>query len=95
VTENAQNVGPGGGRAPCSCPVGANSILGMEITNCSMMVKMLLEREGVDPDRAETINGRTPVLWAAEMGHKEVVGLPLTPLWWTALHPACGGILLE
>ena len=45
VTENAQNVGPGGGRAPCSCPVGANSILGMEITNCSMMVKMPWERE--------------------------------------------------
>jgi len=36
------------------------------------VVKMLLEREGVNPDRADTaiLYGRTPIPWAAEGGHE-------------------------
>ena len=34
------------------------------------VVKMLLEPEGIYPDRADTIYGRTPISWAAEGGHE-------------------------
>ncbi|KAG0634376.1 hypothetical protein HOY80DRAFT_986632, partial [Tuber brumale] len=34
---------------------------------------MLLERGDVDPDQADTKYGRTPLAWAAEFGHAEVV----------------------
>ena len=38
---------------------------------------MLLEREGVNPDRPDTKYGRTPLSWAAENGHSEVVKMLL------------------
>lgn len=33
------------------------------------VMKMLLEREGVNRDQANTIYGLTPLLWAAKRGH--------------------------
>ena len=41
------------------------------------VVKVLLEREDVNPNQADTECGRTPLLWAAEKGHKEVVKILL------------------
>ena len=40
------------------------------------MVKLLLAREGVDPE-SKNPDGRTPLSWAAERGHEAVVGLLL------------------
>jgi len=39
------------------------------------VVKMLLEREGVNPDRADTIYGRTPISWAVEGGMRGSKGV--------------------
>jgi len=36
-------------------------------------VRMLLQREDIDPDRADTPWGAAPLLWAAENGHEGVV----------------------
>jgi len=41
------------------------------------VVRVLLEREGVNPDQADTRDGRTPLSWAAECGHKGVVKMLL------------------
>jgi len=41
------------------------------------VVKMLLEREDVNPDPADTQDGRTPLSWAAERGHEGVVRMLL------------------
>ena len=41
------------------------------------VVKMLLEREGINPHKADTRYGRTPLSWAAENGHERVVRLLL------------------
>jgi len=65
-------------------------------------VRMLLQREDVDPDRADTEYGRTPLLWAAQNGHEVVVKMLLaredvnpnqadiqygqTPLLWAAMN---------
>ena len=38
---------------------------------------MLLEREEVNPDRADTKHVRTPISWAAENGHEGVVKMLL------------------
>ncbi len=56
------------------------------------MVKLLLDKEGVDPDSKDEWCGRTPLLWAARNGHEAVVKLlldkdgvdpdGLTPLLW-------------
>ena len=63
------------------------------------VVKMLLEREDINPDQPETENGRTPLSCAAERGHEGVVEMLLergdvnpdradsrgrTPLLWAA-----------
>ena len=40
------------------------------------MVKLLLGREDVDPDRPDD-EARTPISWTAENGHEEVVNLLL------------------
>ena len=41
------------------------------------IVKLLLEREGVNPDIPDTEYGQTPLLWAARNGHEETVKLLL------------------
>ena len=41
------------------------------------MVKILLEREEVNPDHADPESGRTPLTWAAIIGHEEVVRMLL------------------
>lgn len=40
------------------------------------MVKLLLAKDGVDPDSKDT-NGRMPLSWTAEYGNEVVVKLPL------------------
>jgi len=40
-------------------------------------VRMLLQREDIDPDRADTLWGAAPLLWAANHGHEGVVKLLL------------------
>jgi len=64
------------------------------------VVKMLLEREGVNPTKLDAIDGRTPLSLAAITGHEGVVKMFLeredvnlnhadnggqTPLWWAAV----------
>ena len=39
------------------------------------MVKLLLDKEGVDPDSKDSTYDRTPLSWAAENGHEAVVKL--------------------
>jgi ankyrin repeat protein len=39
-------------------------------------VKLLFERDGVDPDSKDS-KGRTPLSWAAEKAHKAIVELLL------------------
>ena len=41
------------------------------------MVKLLLAKDGVDPDSKDGNHGRTPLSWAAENGHEAVVKLLL------------------
>ena len=41
------------------------------------VVNILLEREGINPDQADTEYGRTPLSWAAEGGHEGVVKMLL------------------
>ena len=66
----------------------------------TLVVRMLLERDDVNPNTADTEHGRTPLSWAAENGHEGVVRILLerndvnpdtadteynrTPLWWAA-----------
>ena len=38
---------------------------------------MLLERDDVNPNTADTIYGQTPLSWAAEYGYAEVVKMLL------------------
>ena len=74
------------------------------------MVKLLLAKDGVDPDSKDSV-GRTPLWWAAENGHEAVVKLLLakdgvdpdskdsfgrTPLSWAAAngHEAVVKLLL-
>jgi ankyrin repeat protein len=42
-----------------------------------MVVEMLLKMDGIDLNQVDTTYGRTPLLWAAIYGHKEVVGMLL------------------
>jgi ankyrin repeat protein len=42
------------------------------------VVRLLLAKDGVDPDSKNSEYGRTPLSWAAENGHEAVVKL-LTP----------------
>ena len=67
---------------------------------CEEVVKILLEREDVNPDQADTGYSQTPLSWAAEKGHQGVVKMLLeredvnpnqvdtkygrAPLWWAA-----------
>jgi ankyrin repeat protein len=66
------------------------------------VVRVLLATEGVNPDSKDK-DGRTPLSWAAEKGHKVSVKILLskidsvnpnvrdkyghTPLWWAAKKP--------
>ena len=70
------------------------------------VVKILLEREDINPDQADTKYGQTPLLWAAENGHERVVKMLLergdvnpghadtlygrTPLGWAAEYGQAG-----
>jgi len=38
---------------------------------------MLLEREDVNPDRADTVYGQAPVSWASGGGHHQIVKMLL------------------
>ena len=74
------------------------------------ILKLLLEREDVNPDTPDTEYGRTPLSWAAEKGHEEVVKLLLerkdvnpntpdtkygqTPLSWAAVNGHEGAVNL-
>ena len=39
----------------------------------SGLARILLERSGIDPNKADTKYDRTPLSWAAESGHKKMV----------------------
>ena len=70
------------------------------------VVKILLAREDIDPDQADTKYGQTPLSWAAENGHERVVKMLLerkdvnpghpdtlygrTPLGWAAEYGQAG-----
>ena len=70
------------------------------------VVKILLEREDVDPNQADTKYGQTPLSWAAENGHEAIVKILLergdvnpdhidtlygrTPLGWAAEYGQAG-----
>ena len=70
------------------------------------VVKILLEREDINPDQADTKYGQTPLSWAAENGHERVVKMLLergdvnpghadtlygrTPLGWAAEYGQAG-----
>ena len=41
------------------------------------IVRMLLEREDINPNQADVIYGRTPLLWAAKGGHSRVLKMLL------------------
>jgi len=41
------------------------------------VVRILLQRKGINPNTADTQYDRTPLLWAAERGHEGVVKLLL------------------
>jgi ankyrin repeat protein len=75
------------------------------------VVKLLLDKEGVDPDSKDS-SGKTPLSWAAEKGHEAVVKMLLdkegvdpdskdiygqTPLSWAAgrRHEAVVKLLLD
>ena len=42
-----------------------------------MVVSLLLAKDGVDPDLADSQYGQTPLWWAAEKGHDAVFKLLL------------------
>ena len=56
---------------------GSTALIWAAIRGHGGVVKMLLEREDVNPDQADTDYGQTPLLWAAENGHEGVVKLLL------------------
>ena len=39
------------------------------------MVKLLLAKDGIDPDLKDSQYGQTPLSWAAQNGHEAVVKL--------------------
>ena len=65
------------------CNVNAADYIGMTALTWSAVkghkevIKILLEREDVDPDQADTKYGRTPLSWAAEGGYEGVVKMLL------------------
>ena len=78
--------------------MGITALTWAAIKGYEEVVKILLEREDVNPDQADTGDGRTPLLWAAMYGHEGVVKTLLdqkdvnpnqadtkygrTPFWW-------------
>ena len=63
--------------------VNANDCMGMTALTWAAgrgheeVVNILLEREDINPDQADTFHGRTPLSWAAEGGHSGVVKMLL------------------
>ena len=83
--------------------MGSTALIWAVINGHEGVVKVLLEQEEVNPNQADTKNGRTPLMWAAERGHEGVVKVLLerqdvnpdradtdsgrTPLAWAASIP--------
>ena len=79
---------------------GITSLIWAVVRGHEEVVRMLLEREDVNPDQPDSKYGRTPLSWAAEKGHDGIVKMLLareevnpdhadteygvTPLWWAA-----------
>jgi len=58
--------------------VGWTPLLWAVVNGHEAVVKLLLERDSVDPNSKDTEYGMTPLLWAAEKGHEAVVKHLLT-----------------
>ena len=57
--------------------IGSTALTWAAIKGCEEVVKMLLEREDVDPDQPDPFYGRTPLVWAAGRGHEGIVKMLL------------------
>jgi len=57
--------------------VGCTALTWAAIRGYEGVVKILLEREDINPDQADTRSGQTPLLWAATNGHAGVVRILL------------------
>ena len=60
----------------CDC-IGVTALAWASIKGNEEVVKMLLEREDVNPHPVDTESGRTPLSWAAENGHEGIVKMLL------------------
>jgi len=57
--------------------MGCTALIWAAIKGYEEVVKILLEREDINPNQAGTDYGRTPLAWAAERGHEGVVRILL------------------
>ena len=57
--------------------MGCTALIWAAIKGYEEVVKILLEREDINPNQAGTYYGRTPLAWAAERGHEGVVRILL------------------
>ena len=86
----------GGNATDC---MGSTALIWATMRGHDGVVKVLLEKEDVNPDQADTQYGRTPLWWAARKGYEGVVKMLLeredvnpnqttiygrAPLWWAA-----------
>jgi len=85
---------------------GRTALIWAARTGHEEVVKVLLKREGINPDQADSIHGQTALAWAAEMGHLGVAkvflqrkdinpdladtGFGRTPLLWAAKNGYSG-----
>jgi hypothetical protein len=92
------------------CPLGFTGLIVGSYFGLGIMVKLLLDKSA-DPNSEMDTDGRTPLSWAAQRGHKAVVGLlldkgadpdlkdnaGLPPLSWAAWggHEAVARLLLD
>jgi hypothetical protein len=59
------------------CPLGFTNLMVGSYFGLEAAVKLLLAKDGVDPDSKDSRYGRTPLWWAARNGHEAVVKLLL------------------